>query len=394
MVEIVQSIVRGWLARRRLAQEKSKRVAATIKFTPATVSLRPGGNAGGARFASLVTATPAAGTTIQPYSVGTRVQAKYSDGSKKWKNAVITNVDDSRRTASVRFDGFSDITEIPFERIKAHDPRPAAIAKKPADRPRKPPWAVPVINPDAWRPHRTAPMAPNDELLGKARTILSKLAPANFDRLAEHFLALPVDTPATLSALCDLMFERAVAETAFCSIYAALFSRCAEHLKVAAEPVDGEEGVEATPMPKSTTTTFRSVLLNRAQAEFESPPEQGDRKRRLGFFVFLGELWCKGLLLDKHVHLCVGRLLESAAEAEELALELVEAACTLLKTIGATLDATEKGRARLDGYMSHVTAWSKDKSKVPSARMRFKLMDLADARKKGWKLEGVTTAGM
>jgi hypothetical protein len=49
---------------------------------------------------------------------------------------------------------------------------------------------------------------------------MNKLAPERFDALVEATLAIPISTAATLRAVIDLIFDKAVAEPAFGPMYA------------------------------------------------------------------------------------------------------------------------------------------------------------------------------
>lgn len=70
--------------------------------------------------------------------------------------------------------------------------------------------------PIAWHRGRKEVASPCDNVVNEARTILSKLAPANLDKLSEQVTALEVNDVPTLIALVSLMFERAVQESSFC----------------------------------------------------------------------------------------------------------------------------------------------------------------------------------
>ena len=67
-----------------------------------------------------------------------------------------------------------------------------------------------------------------------------------------------------------------------------------------------------------------------------------------------------------------------------LEADAMEAALTLLSSIGAALDGAAASRQRMERYVHTLRDWAADKARLPSARMRFKVMDLLDARKAGW----------
>ena len=331
----------------------------------------PGDTIGGA------TPTPAISrfNPVKPrpssWSCGTTVLAKYSAESKSWKKAMVVSQDGSDVT--VRFDGYTDDTVIPAARIKAFDA--SAAPRKRAAPPKRAP-----LQPATQLPRATSP---SDKVVASARACLSKLSPTNFDKLAATIVELEIDGPATLTALVGLMFERAISEPAFCSIYARLFAKCAKELPPVA---DGEgDGKELT---------FRTLLLRRAQSEFEMGGLDGEaaataaeRQRKLGSAIFVGQLWLEGLLREAIVHGCMRQVLDAADNAPSaLHTDAVEIACTLVRVIGPACDASGgRGRASINEYIARMRTWASDKVRLPAARLRFKVMDVIDDRGQGWK---------
>lgn len=333
---------------------------------------------------TLSTVAPRFGTPPSlTFTVGIIVLAKYAETSRSWKKATVLKISESHVT--VRFDGFTDSAEMPITRVKhmSSSPRGHGVGGGGGKGRKK------------QQQNTRAPLQPATQLLSRpakstceqavctVRSCLSKLAPGNFEQIAAKVVEVGVEDAAMLSALVDLMFERAVNETGFTEIYARLFAWCAELMP----SFDDASG---------TKVTFRKLLLNKTQCEFESTTE---RKRKLGSTVFVGQLWLHGLLSDAIVHGCVASVIGEAEVASTMPVrggagsdllmplqtDAVEVACTLLSVIGAECDASAAGRARMDAHMARLAGWAADKAKLPSARMRFKVMDVLDARKKGWK---------
>lgn len=323
----------------------------------ARFSLRPGGNIG----------IPCS-TTPQDWPTGTRVLAKYAASSRTFKKAAVVSGPDGSGNLQVRFDGYSDLTAVPIERVqrdtnKDKDKRRRGEPRRPPQRP------VPTQLPRAT--------TPSEQAVGKARACVSKLSPQNFDKIAGQVVELDVDNSATLEAIVDLMYERACAESFFVDLYAKLFARCAAELPECTT----EEG---------GTVTFRSLLLLRAQRDFEEGVGQGERKRKLGATIFLGHLWLKGLLTGKIIQGCVVTVLDAAeapSEQEEgsggvaLQMEAVEVACTLLGVIGKESDESTAGRKRMDAHCARLRKLLDTGLK---GRVRFKVMDVLELREKGW----------
>lgn len=320
--------------------------------------------------------------------------AKYSAESRTWKKATIVSHDAVARSVTVVFAGYPDSTVLPAERVKACEaiPKKPRVTEKPKVQAKgRDPRRAP-LRPATQIPRATSPC---EQLLAKARACLSKLAPDNFEKLCAQIVELDIEGHATLAALVELMFERAIRETAFVEIYAKLFARCAHELPAVKDDATGEP-----------TLTFRKLLLERAQAEFEGGggSERGltdhERRRKLGYTIFLGQLWLQGLLRDGIVHQCVRHLLSAAehagsdeepsckdptAKSTELHADAVEVACTLIGVIGPAVDASgATGQAIVDEYVARMRGWATDKTKLPAARLRFKVMDVLDMRARKW----------
>jgi len=334
------------------------------------ISLRPGGQ---------VTCAAAPPTSKQPgkrpdgqvtWAAGAAVVARYSDSSRTWKKATVISSEGSLVT--VHFEGYVDTAELPASRVRAATEvaySKDAAKKEDAAKKRRPNQAAAR---EPLRPvtkiHKAA--CPSEQAICTVRSCLSKLSPGNFERIAAQVVGVQIDSAATLAALVDLMFERAVTETHFTEIYAQLFAYCAEQMPC----FDDAEG--------AGQVNFRKLLLDKTQREFQSGDVE--RKRKLGSTVFVGQLWLQGLLRDAIVHGCVADVLQAAEGQDGTALltDAVEVACTLLSVIGTACDSSVKGRARMDMYMARLAAWAADKDKLPTARVRFKVMDVLDARKK------------
>jgi translation initiation factor 4G len=138
---------------------------------------------------------------------------------------------------------------------------------------------------------------------------------------------------------------------------------------------------------------FRKYLLNRCQEEFErgwkiNLPEkpEGDtaeavlmsdeyyaaaaaKRRGLGLVKFIGELYKLGMLTERIMHECVKKLVDYEGIPDEAE---VESLTSLLRTIGASLDASEKGPAMMDAYFGRISLMIETPG-LPS-RLRFMLM--------------------
>ncbi|XP_061654535.1 eukaryotic translation initiation factor 4 gamma 1a isoform X11 [Phyllopteryx taeniolatus] len=232
------------------------------------------------------------------------------------------------------------------------------------------------------------------EILKRLRSILNKLTPQKFQELMNQVKELTIDTEERLKGAIDLIFEKAILEPSFSVAYANM-CRCLSALKV---PTTDKPGL---------IVTFRKLLLNRCQKEFEKDQDDDEflekkqkemeaakdeeerermrleleeardkaRRRSMGNIKFIGELFKLKMLTEAIMHDCVMKLLKNHDE------ESLECLCRLLSTIGKDLDF-EKAKPRMDQYFNQMEKIIKEKK--TSSRIRFMLQDVLDLRKCNW----------
>ena len=94
---------------------------------------------------------------------------------------------------------------------------------------------------------------------------------------------------------------------------------------------------------------------------------QKARRQGLGLVKFIGELFKLQMLTERIMHECVKKLLGNVENPKE---EDIESLCTLLTTVGASLD-TPKARAHMDVYFSRIKELTKNQN--VSLRLQFML---------------------
>eukprot|EP00897_Mesotaenium_endlicherianum_P003219 jgi/Mesen1/2925/ME000175S02080 len=263
-----------------------------------------------------------------------------------------------------------------------------------------PPRAMPVMQQMHKTENRYQVGAVTDEEQKKQRlikAILNKLTPQNFDRLFQQVKDANIDSPETLTNVISQIFDKALLEPTFCEMYAAFCLALSKEM-----PVFDPEGQKIT---------FKRVLLNKCQEEFErgvaetqeAERAEGDgeekisdeeraamrvkaRKRMLGNIRFIGELYRTGMLTERIMHECIKTLLGEVESPDE---EDVEALCKLMMTIGNMIDHP-KAKEHIDAYMSRIEKLASNQKL--SSRIRFMLRDVVDLRRNGWqarrKVEG------
>ena len=270
------------------------------------------------------------------------------------------------------------------------------------------------------------------------KAILNKLTPDNFEKLLEKLLDVGITEAITLVGLIGQLFEKALQEPTFSSLYAELCRVLSDRFLS-----EGVEFLDPAAPEGQQAITFKRVLLNKCQEEFESgdkaiaKAEAGDdedddkkegeegeeksetekeledgeideppkpkteeelaleerrkqlkredrllqaRRRMLGNIRFIGELFKKSMLTERIMHTCIMKLLGEGEKTPNE--EDVEALCKLMTTVGGQLDH-QKAKAYMDAYFRRMEVLSK--SEEMSSRHRFMLQDVIDTRAKGWR---------
>ncbi|KAL3467105.1 hypothetical protein BJX64DRAFT_274134 [Aspergillus heterothallicus] len=245
-----------------------------------------------------------------------------------------------------------------------------------------------------------------DVVQRKVKAALNKMTPENFERISGQILEIVSQSKdesdgRTLRQVIQLTFEKATDEAHWASIYAKFCKRMLESMsaEIKDENIRDRQGNVV-----AGGSLFRKYLLNRCQEEFERgwkvnlPPKPegvteevammsdeyyaaaAAKRRGLGLVKFIGELYKLGMLTERIMHECVKKLVDYEGIPEEAE---VESLTSLLRTIGASLDASEKGPAMMDAYFARIQMMMSTPD-LPS-RLRFMLMDIIDLRQHRWQ---------
>lgn len=238
----------------------------------------------------------------------------------------------------------------------------------------------------------------------KVKAALNKMTPDNFNRISDQILAIANQSKnendgRTLRQVIQLTFEKATDESHFSSTYAKF---CKHMLDQMSPEIKDDAIKDKHGNVVSGGNLFRKYLLNRCQEEFEKgwsvkEPEKDKKagtdllsdeyyeaaavkRRGLGLVRFIGELFKLGMLTERIIHGCVRHLVDYKEEPKEAEIESLS---YLLRTVGAALDSSEKGRPMMDVYFQRIQSIIE----LPGLenRLKFMLMDVCDLRKGGWK---------
>ncbi|XP_076254363.1 N-acetyltransferase 1 isoform X1 [Rhynchophorus ferrugineus] len=258
--------------------------------------------------------------------------------------------------------------------------------------------AAPSANKRRWVPPSTlrlrdaaaTPESRNDQVFRKIRGILNKLTPEKFQKLSDDLLRVELQSPIILRGVILLIFDKALDEPKYSSMYAQLCKRLSE------EAPNFETG-DCTP------NTFRKLLLNKCKVEFENRAaalelningvsedgtpldrdemeerRQTAKRKMLGNIKFIGELGKLEMLSESILHKCIRELLVRRGDDPS---EDLECLCQIMRTCGRILD-TDKGRYLMDQYFERMRTLADNMDLQP--RIRFMLKDVIDLRTDRW----------
>ena len=231
----------------------------------------------------------------------------------------------------------------------------------------------------------------DNDVFRRCRALLNKLTPEKFDKLADD-LANPsfgIDSPHLLKGVILLIFDKALAEPNYCSLYAELCRRL------------DREAPNFEP-PDSTIRTFRRLLLAKCEYEFENRILLGQssinnfietdmnphearteaRKKAIGNIKLIGELGKLDLVSEAILHKCLKTLLKRGTN-ENLSerCEDLECLTKIMQTVGKKLDQGQ-GKNLMDQYLERIKKIQTQKD-LP-IRIKFILQDIVDLRTNHW----------
>lgn len=253
-------------------------------------------------------------------------------------------------------------------------------------------WVPPSLRPQ----HGLTQEAKNDAIFRKVRGILNKLTPEKFQELSDDLLKIDLNSAVILNGVIYLIFEKALDEPKYSSMYAQLCKRLSKEAPNFDSP--------------SHSCTFLRLLLNVCRDKFynrsvtsdiinhDGPltPEEEEKlhvakQRMLGNVKFIGELSKLHMLSENVLHTCIQQLLErkhrTTASIQDRC-EDMECLSQLIRTCGKNLD-TEQGKKLMDQYFEKMDQRSNSPKYPP--RIRFMLRDIIELRKNNWIPRKVAT---
>ncbi|KAG8949381.1 hypothetical protein FRC04_008616 [Tulasnella sp. 424] len=257
----------------------------------------------------------------------------------------------------------------------------------------------------------------------KVKGLLNKLTLENFDSVSNQIIGWANKSEnekngATLILVIKLVFEKATDEAYWSEMYARL---CRKMMEQISGSVQDDNIWNNAGEPIVGGHLFRKYLLNRCQEDFERGWSQkesaqaaaalkaaddkaaaeaaskanGDDKEPVlysdeyyaflkakrqsqGLVRFFGELFKLQMLTERIMHECIKRVLKIDNPEEEE----IESLCTLLTTVGQTLD-TPKAKGHMNIYFGRMQILV-DNPNV-ALRIRYMVLDVIELRGRNWR---------
>lgn len=296
----------------------------------------------------------------------------------------------------------------------------------------------PVINSDgtpavltnraanAWARLGEKVLPEEEKVIRDVKGMLNKLTFDKFDLISDKIIGMGIMTKSVMPGTIDLIFDKAVEEPKFASMYARL---C---LKIVLK--EKEDKKAANPEVEKVDLEFRRFLISKCQVEYEKKKawsysrlsklqeqaatvaaaqgEGGDnpetpattqdtpvvarqigesgelteedyalikvKRRVLGNMRFIGELFNAGLIGEKIMHAVIAELLRDIQNPEE---EEIESFCKLFTCVGPKLDIPLAAK-QIESYLARMTLLTQNT--ILSTRVRFMVLDVLDLRRKKW----------
>lgn len=275
------------------------------------------------------------------------------------------------------------------------------------------PYPGPASDSQRWVPQNLYVHQPHgdpDVILRKIRGVLNKITPEKFEPLCQEIINIGIYSPALLNGIAVLIYEKAVDEHRYSSLYANLCRRLwfeAPNFDKFAQPAKYQPtstSLTSQPVPSQKSDTFRRFLIAKLQEKFETrykklniyeskenltTDEEEQRAKAkhhvLGNIKFIGELYRLDFLHEKILHNCIKELIKNKSSSPTSSNDFsrdLECLCQIMNTCGRKLDH-ERAKSLTNQYFQRMKYLYEKKDALPP-RIRFMLQDVIDLRSSNW----------
>lgn len=221
---------------------------------------------------------------------------------------------------------------------------------------------------------------------------MNKITPEKFQPLSDDLLSLNLNSKKILLGVIHLIFEKALDEPKYSSMYAQLCRRISKEGSTIEAEGDSRYTFE-TLLIRVCQDKFvnrsqysQKIIDSKASEDIEEEELRYIAKQKvLGNVKFIGELYKLEMLNAATLHKMLEQLLDKKSRPYptlEDRCEDMECLSQIFRTCGRQLD-TDMSKNLIDQYFDNMENKS-NSSKYP-ARIRFMLRDVIELRKDGWK---------
>jgi hypothetical protein len=242
----------------------------------------------------------------------------------------------------------------------------------------------------------------------RARGLLNKLSPDNFEKLKHQFV-FKAHALSAVAALCGLMVRKSFEEPKYASLYAKLTYHVCLNAVV---PIGMDEEFKEEELKADLNVAsqrmqmwLRKTVILACQRQFEARPTWSDKSKgkiteeefeevvkikskALGNMRFVAELYNTGIMSKRVMSMIITQLLSEVVNPIE---EDVECVLMLLHTIGGNVDRTFEVE-----MVQHWFAQLNSIRESPEllSRLQFAITDIIELKERGWQSDGTHSASV
>lgn len=225
--------------------------------------------------------------------------------------------------------------------------------------------------PNNWIQNQKMNQDEGEKLCSQYRSILNKLSESNLEELSDELVNLRITDKEDLLKLADILFQKAISESKYCSMYAKLTKYLASYYI----EVDQQK------------VFFREILINKCQKMFTEAISQDNeletdnidsifkfKSQVIGCIIYVGELYNQELLTDRIMYSCFKAIFSKVSLKKVYIIEIL---CSLIKTVGPRF-----GKKCPTEFENCLKTINDIKNETANKKDKFALMDILDLYKK------------
>lgn len=204
----------------------------------------------------------------------------------------------------------------------------------------------------------------------KARAILNKLTPQNFEKLRDQLFEICKESEDHTTDATNAIYTRACSGNKYTEMFAMLCSFLAGK-----KELFFEKSYKKNQFHRSLLIICEEIFRKVPADEIETEEKIQLKKKAIGNMRFLGELYKKKLITTRIALEIIMTLLEDVEE------DKIEGACEFI------LNCTEKIAEIQEEKLGNILRRMEELKELASPRIKFRIMDIFDAKSAGWHVK-------